>query len=236
MIKKLWLFLVLCMIFSTSIYAEVEVFSTYNTDIRLNNDDTLDVHKSIFLRNVHDVAIIPGQVDFKILTGDHVEVLEYSLKDRYEQDINSNIIKTQDFSIIQTKIFTPLLPGFEYKIDLYYRLNLQPKGIFFKKLQIPLKENTRIPIKSGTINLEIPENYHYTYLNYKDNDTIVDSNKASWEISEETPDILEFEYSYLPINLPGISGSLVFWILINVILIFILIKEVRKELYKYHKK
>ncbi|MDA3854769.1 MAG: hypothetical protein PF569_00820 [Candidatus Woesearchaeota archaeon] len=234
--KKLWLFLLFCVMLSSSAYSEVEVFSTYNTDIILNSDDTLEVHKEIFLRNVHDVAIIPGQVDFKILTSNDVEVLEYTIKDRYDQEINSNIIETNEFSIIQTKIFTPLLPGFEYKLDLYYKLSLNPKGIFFKKLQIPLKENTRIPIKSGVINLEIPESYHYTALSYKDNSTIIESNKASWEINEETPDILNFEYSYLPITLPGVSGSLIFWILINVILIIILIKEVRKEVQKYHKK
>ncbi len=234
------IFLLLIVFLANSTFGAVEVFSNYDTVMKLNKNNTIDVHKIILLRNVHEVGIVPGQVEFKIGKSlydsvSNVELLDYKVLDRYGNPIKSQISDTGQFSTILLDIFTPILPGFEYKIDLYYTLEYNPEGIFFKRLQVPLKEITQIPIKKGTVELIIPDSYHFTYLSYTDNDTIVQDNSVAWEINEDMPQTLTFEYSYLPIKVGNIQGSYIFWITINAILILILFFEIRKEIIRFKK-
>lgn len=218
--------------------ADVEVFSKYNTYIKVNKDYTFDVHKEIYLRNIHDVGIVPGQVEFKILGTNQKNkgnVLYYNVTDRYGNPIRSQISQTDTGTIILLDIFTPVLPGFEYKIDLKYTIEYDSSGIFFKNIQMPLMEKTLIPIQSGVVEVEVPDSYKITYINYKDANTVLEKSKVSWEVSKGVPEIVDLEYSYIPIRVPGVKGSFVFWIAIDLILIIILIIEVIKEINKLQK-
>ena len=58
-----------CLFFINSIFGAVEVFSKYDTHLTINNDNTIEVNKSLSLKNVYDVGIVPGQIEFKIGKG-----------------------------------------------------------------------------------------------------------------------------------------------------------------------
>lgn len=233
-----YFFILILFLSSISYSAEVEIFSEYNTVMQLNKNNTIDIHKTIALQNVHEVGIVPGEIEFKIgksIYSDvsNVNIQNFKATNRYGNPINAKLVETDKYSIITLDIFTPVLPGFEYRINLDYSLIYEPEGIFFKRLQVPLKEDTQIPIERGTVELIIPSSYHFTYLSYIDNDTIVEDNTIKWELNKEVPDSLIFEYSYLPVKIGNIQGSYIFWITINVILIFILFLEIRKEVKKF---
>ena len=139
------------------------------------------------LRNIHTVGIVPGQVEFKInhdANSGILNLVNYSVTNRYGQSITSKLIQTESYSIIALDIFQPLLPGFEYIINLDYTLEFDPSGIIFKTFELPLKENTRIPIWEGRYELELPESYQLTYLNYEDNDTVIENGKVTYILSE----------------------------------------------------
>ena len=68
---------ILSLFFMTSVFASVEVFSKYDTVLSINNDNTIDVNKSLSLKNVYDVGIVPGQIEFK----SEVDYIRY-LKDK----------------------------------------------------------------------------------------------------------------------------------------------------------
>jgi len=210
----------------------VEVFSRYDTNLVVHNNQTLEVHKTIYLRNVHDVGIVPGQIEFKIksdLDGEDVKITQYTVKDRYGKDIKSQLSQTEDETTILLDIFTPILPGFEHIIKLDYTLEYDDKGIFFKTLEVPLKENSRIPVWAGDVSITIPKGYYFTNLDSKYNFTLKDNNiKLSME--SDLPNSLSFEYSRLPITIPNVQGSLVFWLIINLIIFSLLGFEIKKEL------
>lgn len=223
-----------CLFFMNSIFAAVEVFSKYDTHLTINNDNTIEVNKSLSLKNVYDVGIVPGQIEFKIGKGTegsiaNIEVMEVMAVDRFGTEIKSQIRQTNDFSVIILDIYYPLLPGFEYNFDLYYKLSYEPGGIFFKSLQIPLREST-IPIENGLFTVTLPNNYHFTYIYTEDAKSDVNGNTATWTIKDNNPKSVAFEYSYIPLSIAGFKGSYVFWILINLALVLFLVYEVRREI------
>lgn len=224
----------LSLFFMTSVFASVEVFSKYDTILTINTDNTIEVNKSLSLKNVYDVGIVPGQIEFKIGQGtegsiSNIEVLEVKAFDRFGTEIKSQVRTTKDYSVIILDVYYPLLPGFEYSFDLYYKLSYQPGGIFFKSLQIPLREST-IPIKDGLFTVNLPENFYFTYIDTEDKESFIDGNLARWDIKDNYPKSVAFEYSYLPIRFGGFKGSYVFWIMINSLLVVFLIYEVRREI------
>jgi hypothetical protein len=221
-------------LFINSTFGAVEVFSKYNTHLTINNDNTIEVNKSLSLKNVYDVGIVPGQIEFKIGKGTegsiaNIDVIDVMAVDRFGTEIKSQIRQTKDFSVIILDIYYPLLPGFEYNFDLYYKLSYKPGGIFFKSLQIPLREST-IPIESGIFTVTLPENYHFTYIFTEDEKADINGNTATWTIKDNNPKSVAFEYSYIPLSISGFKGSYVFWILINLALVLFLVYEVRREI------
>ncbi len=213
-----------------SVFSVAEIFSSYNTQIKINSDNTINVSKQIVLQNTQTVGIVPGQIEFKILTiNNNFKILNYFAKNKYGQNISSRLIKTKNYTTIMLSIFQPILPGFKYIINLNYKVSYEPSGFIFKKFQIPLKENVQIPIKSGTVEVELPKNVYFTYVDYVDNSTKVEKNKVIWKINDKMPDSTFFEYSYLPLKVGNIQGSILFWIIINIILLIFLIREIRKS-------
>lgn len=220
--------------FMSSIFGAVEVFSKYDTHLKINSDNTIEVNKSLNLKNVYDVGIVPGQIEFKIGKGTegsiaNIEVVDVKAVDRFGTEIKSQIRQTKDFSVIILDVYYPLLPGFEYSFDLYYKLSYEPGGIFFKSLQIPLREST-IPIESGLFTVELPNNYHFTYIDTEQATAEIVNSVATWTIKDNNPKSVAFEYSYIPLNIAGLKGSYLFWILINLALVIFLVYEVKKEI------
>ncbi len=233
-ISKFCMFFLASLVILSTSYASVEVFSDYSTTLKVNDDDTLEVNKSLTLKNVYDVGIVPGQIEFKIAKGTegslgNIEIIDVEAYDSYGKEIKSQIRQSKDFSVIILDVYYPLLPGFEYKFNLYYKLSYDPGGIFFKSLQIPLREST-IPIEKGDFNVVLPESYYFTYLESEGTTGEINNNKATWEIKDNTPSSILFEYSYIPIKVGDYQGSYVFWILINIVLIIFLVIEIRREL------
>ncbi len=226
------IFLFIMSIFS--VYSSVEVFSEYKTILKVNNDNTIEINKTLKLKNVYDVGIVPGQIEFKVGKGidgsvGNIEVKNVKAVDRFGNVIKSQVRNTNEYSIIILDVYYPLLPGFEYEFNLFYSMAYEPGGIFFKSLQIPIREST-IPIEKGEFQVILPENYHFTYLGAENSEAKIEENVASWSIKDNMPNSVTFEYSYLPIKIGNMKGSYIFWILINVILLLILIFEIRKEI------
>ena len=237
MVRKLksFIFLFFVFLFSFSVFAEVEIFTQYDTTIIINDDYTLDISKEILLRNVHDVGIVPGEVEFQIVSafdGNGGEIIDFSVKDRYGNPIKSNIQRTAESSVILLNIFTPILPGFEYKINLDYTIQYESSGIFFKSLQFPLKEATKIPIKKGVVSVVIPDKYYITYLDYEGDDAVVEGNTISFDIDKDSPEFVSVEYSYIPVGFTNVRGSIVFWLTVNLLLIAVLFVQILKEVRK----
>lgn len=225
-------FLVLFMM--NAVFSTVEVFSKYDTVLKVTENNNVEVNKSLKLKNVYDVGIVPGQIEFKVGRGEdgsigNIEVTNVSARDQFGNDIKTQLRQTNDYSVIILDIYYPLLPGFEYEFNLFYELSYEPGGIFFKSLQIPIREST-IPIEKGVFKVEIPKNYHFTYLASDGDNASVSANTATWNIENNVPKSVTFEYSWLPIKLGSLKGSYVFWITLNILLLLVLIFEIRKEI------
>ena len=217
-------------------YASVEVFSEYNNVLKVNSDNTIEISKNLTIKNIYDVGIVPGQIEFKVGKGtdgsiSNINVRNVKAVDRFGNEIRSQVRETKDYTIIILDIYYPLLPGFEYKFDLVYTIDYEPGGIFFKSLQIPLREST-IPIDNGKFSVILPNNYYFTYLSSEGKNATVEKNIAFWEIKNDVPNSVVFEYSYLPVKIGSLKGSYVFWITINFILILFLIQGIRREIKK----
>jgi len=238
-LKKVFFVFVLILTSLSCLNASVEVFSNYDTVLTVNTDNTIDINRSLTLKNVYEVGIVPGQIEFKVAKGvdgsvDNLKVMNVSAKDKFGKDIKVQVREMKDYSVIILDVYYPLLPGFEYQFDLDYKLSYNPGGIFFKSLNIPIREST-IPIEKGAFRVVLPDNYHFTYFGEKVN-VNKETNSAIWDIKDNDPKSITFEYSYLPIKIKNFKGSYTFWIVINLILLLILFFEVKKEVKKVKNK
>lgn len=218
-------------IFSVSAYT-VEQFSSYDTTFTFLEKDVVEVDKKIFLRNLHSVGIVPGQMEFKLSTleDSSFEIYDLVVTNRYGQEIRSDLRTTSNSNSILIDIFTPILPGFEYHINLNYKIKFDSSGLLFKRVQLPLVEDSRVPILQGSVNVVLPSGNSVTYLDFKDENTVVNKNSIGFKLNENTPNSVLIEYSMIPSGVGSIPGSLVFWLLVNIFLILILALEIRKEL------
>jgi len=222
--------------FVSSAFATVEVFSQYDTEITINSNNTIDVHKTIYLKNIHVTGIVPGSVEFKINkkinnSDFEINVTNIQVLDRYGNPIKFKTIETKDYTVIALNIFSPLLPGFEYKMDLYYTFEYESSGFVFKSLEVPIKEISTIPVEKGTFKITIPENYGFTYISFISNTSKIDKNTAFWEFNSENkmPETIAFEYSYIPLKIGDLRGSIAFWIIIDVVLFLLLILDITRR-------
>jgi len=237
---KLFGFVFFLFILLNFTYSSVEVFSNYDTFLKVNSDNSINVNKSLTLKNVYDVGIVPGQIEFKIGRGvdgsvSSLEVTDLKAIDGFGNEIKSQLRQTKDYTIIILDIYYPLLPGFEYNFNLNYKVSYAPGGIFFKSLQIPLREST-IPINKGKFVVALPENYYFTYIYSEGKNSTIENNIATWNIENDLPKSVIFEYSYMPIKIGSLKGSYVFWIMLNLLLLSILVIEIRREISKVNKK
>lgn len=243
MIKRLlksFVYLSMILFLSTSVFSAIEVFSTYNTNLKINSDETIDVSKHIELQNIHVVGIVPGRIEFKIgkvVEGSvsNMEVSNISVIDRHGQPIKYQLFETPENTVIAVDIFLPLLPGFKYVIDLDYTVSYESSGLLFKNLQFPILEDTSIDVIEGKFDLEIPEGYSFTFLDIGGQEVDLNKSKASWSVNKNSPSFGIVEYSYVPIKIGDLKGSYVFWILINIVLLLILAFEISRGIKKLKK-
>jgi hypothetical protein len=227
-------FIVVFLFLISSSFSAIEVFSNYETNLTINTDNTITINKLLTIKNVYDVGIVPGQVEFKVAKGvdgsiEKINIKNVSAYDSFGNKINTHIRTTKDYSVIVLDVYYPLLPNFEYTFRLNYKIDYKPNGIFFKSLEVPIREST-IPIESGKFTVKLPKNYHFTYTHANNTIAYVNNNVAVWNIKNNEPKAIAFEYSYIPVRVGDFKGSYVFWISINIILLLILIYEVRKEI------
>lgn len=237
--KLLFSFCVIMFLTSTA-FGAIEIFSQYDTKIKINSDDTIDISKDITLQNIHIVGIVPGRVEFKIGkvvqgSSSQIKLESYTIKDKHGNPIQSQLFETETDVIIAIDIYLPLLPGFKYPIDLDYTLSYDSSGILFKSLEFPIREDTSIEIRQGTFSLEIPESKSFTYLEIYDTDVTINNSIATWDIDSKSPSTGIVEYSSVPIYYGGIQGSILFWMIINILLLIILVIEIVRGIRKMKK-
>jgi hypothetical protein len=232
-LKTIRILISFCLILflSTNTFGAVEKFSQYNTKIKINLDDTIDVSKNIELQNIHIVGIVPGRVEFKIGknikgSSSQINLDSYTIKDRYGAEIKSQLFETENDVVIAIDIFMPLLPGFKYLINLDYTLSYDSSGLLFKSLEFPIKEDSSIKIDKGVFSIELPKSKSFTYLNIPQTNFTIIENVATWNINEQSPSVGIVEYSSVPIYIKNFKGSFVFWISINLLLLLVLVFEI----------
>jgi hypothetical protein len=198
------------------------------------------VEKQFALQNVHTVGIVPGQIEVRIqkgLLGDDpsVKLISYKVYDRFDKEIRSKLLETNNEYIIILYVFSPLLPGFEYRVKLNYNVEVNSKGIFFYLLRIPLNEDSPIPVKTSSVELRIPEGYKLSYVEYKDNSTILTKTSAKWIVTPNSPSSIVFEYTKLPFPQTSVRSGILFWFSINLLLFIILAIEILLEMRRLRK-
>ena len=122
---KILLFVFLGLFFINFSYSAVEVFSNYDSTLIVNSNNTIDIKKELTIKNIYDVGIVPGQIEFKVGRGidgsvSKVKIKGVIAKDRFGNEIPVQVRETKDYTLIILDIYYPLLPGFEYKFDLFY--------------------------------------------------------------------------------------------------------------------
>lgn len=224
------LLVIICMTFLSISFAQsVEQFTQYNVSYTFLEEGVIEVNKFMLLRNIHSVGIVPGPVEFRtsVLEGNEFEIFDLQATNRHGENLTSRILEFSEYTAIGVNVFTPILPGFEYEINLNYKIRLNnTPGILFKRVQLPLVQQTRVPILAGNIEINVPNNHFITHTNFRDNFTTISSNTITFELTDETPEYVLIEYSRVPSRIGGFAGSLVFWILVNAVLFSILIYEI----------
>lgn len=240
--KRLYLLLFFSLILFISIlnfnHAQIsgESFSKYYSKVEFLEENIIKISKDMALRNNYDRAILPGQIEFRIGSGtldSSTNIILENIKvfDQFGRNITYTYREFEDYSSIVLDIFYPLLPGFEYEFSLIYELEFESRGIFFKSLEIPLKESS-IPIEQGTFEVILPRNNYFTYLGDLDMFATINRNVGVWELEDNLPNSVEFEYSFIPIRTPWLRGSYTFWIIVNLLMFAFLVTQIRKEIKK----
>lgn len=230
----LCLFFILMSFLSFSNSVVGESFSQYHSFVNFTDEETIVISKQLALKNNFDKTILPGQIEFRIGKGTRDSVTNANLEnvkvyDKDGNNISYSIRENSEYTSLILDIYYPLLPKFEYKFFLQYELEFEASGIFFKSLEVPLKE-TSIPIENGTFKVHLPKNSRFTYLGDLANYTTINKNEGIWQLGNNLPNSVEFEYSFIPIRTSFMRGSYVFWLIVNVLMFTFLVYEIRKEL------
>lgn len=213
-----------------------ESFSKYYSKVEFIDSETIRITKNLTLKNNYDKSILPGQIEFRVGSGTLDSATSINLSNiKAVGENNRNISYTyrefEDYSSLILDVYYPLLSGFEYDFQLEYELKLESGGIFFKNLQIPLKDSS-IPIEEGTFEVILPKNNYFTYAGELDEYATINGNRGIWDLQNNFPNTVEFEYSIIPIRTSWMRGSYLFWILINVAMFMFLVYQIRKEVIK----
>lgn len=229
------IFFIIFLMSSHSVHAEIvgESFSQYHAKVEFLDNDIIRISKDLALKNNHNRAILPGQIEFRIGSGTmdtstSVVLDNIRVQDNFGRNISYSFREFEQYSSLIVDVFYPLLPGFEYRFSLQYELEYESRGIFFKSLQIPLTESS-IPIEEGRFEVILPRNNFFTYTGELGNLATISGNEGVWELGDSLPNKVEFEYSFIPLRTPWLRGSYMFWIIVNLMMFIFLVLQIRKE-------
>lgn len=231
--SKSILFLFISLILLSNSFSKFQEFSEYNTKIIFNNDSTITIENEIHLRNTHSVGIVPGEFEFELYQYDEeFNIIDFDVVDELGNTITTRLIENDNKTSLIMNLFTPILPGFEYTFTVSYTFEFRSSGLLFNRLEVPIIQETQLPTKSGKLEIIIPKNKRFTYVSQQSNQTDISINKLSFPIDSITSEKLLIEYSSIPIRLGNYPGSLVFWLIINTLLIILLGFQLKKEITK----
>ena len=220
------------LLFHNSYALDTQVFSVYNTEMEVHSNNSIDINKKLKIKNIYDVGIIPADIEIEIGSKEAINILFVDAYDVYGNRIKSRVKEYNDATIVILDVDYPILPGFEHEFYVNYTLQYEPKGIFFKSLSLPIGDSS-IPIEKGTFRISLPKGHSFTYVDASINHTELSKNEIVWRVDDEfSKQIVEFEYSKVPINVGNLKGSQIFWISINGVLLIILIFIIRMEVKK----
>jgi hypothetical protein len=214
--------LIFLLLLSVQTWAQVEVFDNYDTTIILKGD-SIQVRKTISIKNTATTAIIPGEIFFTI--EDKPKIFNVKARDK-NGELPFDIFQGSDNLRIVITIFEPLLPGASHSFSLDYEIAVRQSGILFHEIAYK-PEQTNLPIVSGEYIFQIPKGNYITYapnakIQHKDGYT-----QAVWRISPELKE-MRLEYSVLPIPRLPIQAVYPFWAVVILISAMILILSIRR--------
>lgn len=236
-IKIILLLLLIILSYSNSYGTNVQQVSHYSTDIQIKNGNTLEVSKTISLKNIHIKGLIPGEVRFNV--GNEFLMLDENsiqVKDIYENIIDFEVIIGENNNeIIVLNIEYPVLPEFIYTFYLNYNLDFRSRGIFFKTLEIPNILST-IDVDKGDFSITIPPTHSITYVYPRGNMTTITDSTLKINLNNPQIETIYLEYSIIPLPMTPIRGTIIFWSFIYLIIFLVIVRLIRKEVKKFYAK
>ncbi|RMF05781.1 hypothetical protein D6764_03925 [Candidatus Woesearchaeota archaeon] len=203
---------------SISARAEVVAFSKYETDLTLK-DGYLHIERSMRLKNIGPNPIIPGELHFKLreekkgkFFGPSIDNVEAS--NAYHSKLTTTVLKGQKETDLVVSVWDPLLPGFHYDLYVSYDMPFEPSGLLFYEINVPIEETT-IPRQSEVVRFHIPEKYKVTFAP----NATVSKQEGQRVIEWKNANLLEFEYSPLPLPKLGIRAVNLFWAVLIALLL-----------------
>lgn len=216
----------LLVLLSTTLVAEVIVFDNYDSTFTLKGGKLI-VEKELRLKNVGSSPIIPGEIHFKISQegskNSAPDITNYMAYNSEEKELDTQLIKTNTDSSLVFTVWDPLLPGFFYDVTMTYEFDFKPKGVLFYSVVLP-EEKTTIPIKNFESTVILSKSNHFTYAP----DALIETTSRGREAVWESPEVIDFEYSIIPIPKLGFKAVNLFWIIIMCILVIQLFLKVRR--------
>ncbi len=217
---------VLCLLFLSPAYSEVIVFDNYDSTFMIKGGKLI-VEKELRLKNVGNSPIIPGEIHFKIsqegTKDDAPQIDNYVAINSEGKELDTQLIRTEKEASLIFTVWDPLLPGFFYDVTMTYEFDFRPKGVLFYSVILP-EERTTIPIKNFQSTVILSKSNHFTYAPDADVESTDRGREAIWE----SPTVIDFEYSVIPIPKLGFKAVNLFWIVIMFILVIQLFLKVRK--------
>lgn len=222
-----FLVVVLFLILSGAVTADVLVFDKYDT-ISTVEGDHIHIDRQMTLTNVAHNPVIPGELHFKIFKQDGntqsaIKVSGFTAANDQGQALTTKVLSEPDQTDLSVTIWDPMLPGFSYSFKVSYDLYFQPSGLLFYELKIP-QEQTTIAIRNSEQTVLLGDNYHVTYAPDSSVSKVSGNVVVSWSGNNDQQVI---EYSALPLPKLGIRAVNLFWGFIIVLLVGVFVISVR---------
>ncbi|MFW6013998.1 MAG: hypothetical protein ACOCZ6_01975 [Nanoarchaeota archaeon] len=233
LVKILGLIIVVLFAFPIVAGEDIVVFSNYKTTTTLK-DDRLHVEREVTIQNLDSNPIIPGELHFRIHElegGERVpsKIENFRTSNEHGMEMESKEVEGSDETELVVSMWEPILPNFNYNIQMSYDIVFEPQGLLFHELIVPM-EDTTVPIKNTENEFHLPSNYHVTYAEEADVRKVEREGEVYSEISWDDERQMSIEYSVLPLPRLGTKAVNIFWgaiIIITLILSFVLHRKLR---------
>jgi len=220
--------LLLCILIATPVFADVVIFDRYDSETTLENG-VLHVERSMRIKNIGSNPIIPGELHFKLYEMHKDEkrapkITGFSVTNPYDRELDTRKIESADEVDLIVNVWDPLLPDFYYEFTMSYDMEFSPNGLLFYELTVP-REDTTIPIQKSKTDFLLPKNYFVTYAPNAE----VSKDGKYKIVTWADEDVMNLEYSVVPLPYTGIRAVNVFWIFLIVVFLGILVWRLVKN-------